>query len=251
MRHARFDGPTRGPGPLTVPELGRILSIWAHPDDETYLAGGVMAEAVRAGPGVVCVSATAGEHGTDDPVLWPPGRLAQTRRWEAEAAMAVLGVRDHRWLGYEDGTLGGLDPAEPVRRLVGILEETAPDTILTFGPDGATFHPDHIAVSGWVFDAWQRCGRRGRLLHAAVTDAHLDRWAERYEEWGVYMSDDRPTGVREDQLAVHLRLEGEALDQKVAALAAMRTQTAGAITLLGADEFAALNAAECFVEVVG
>ena len=43
----------------TIAELGTILSIWAHPDDETYLAGGLMASARDGGQRVVCASATA------------------------------------------------------------------------------------------------------------------------------------------------------------------------------------------------
>ncbi|HEU4840645.1 MAG TPA: PIG-L family deacetylase, partial [Ilumatobacteraceae bacterium] len=78
---------------------GPLLSVWAHPDDETYLAAGLMAAAVDAGQRVVCVSATAGELGTPDPVAWPPDRLGRLRRWETAAAMAILGVRDHRFLG--------------------------------------------------------------------------------------------------------------------------------------------------------
>lgn len=61
----------------TPAELGTILAIWAHPDDETYLASGIMAAAVAAGNRVVCVSATAGEHDTDDPEAWPPDRPAR------------------------------------------------------------------------------------------------------------------------------------------------------------------------------
>ena len=72
--------------------LGTILSVWAHPDDETYLAAGVMAAARDNGQRVVCVAAPAGEHGTDDPQVWPPARLGPVRRWEAAAAMAVIGV---------------------------------------------------------------------------------------------------------------------------------------------------------------
>ena len=79
-----------------IAELGTILSIWAHPDDETYLAGGVMAAARDNGQRVVCVSLTAGELGTSEPERWPPDRLGRLRRWEAAAAMAVLGVDDHR-----------------------------------------------------------------------------------------------------------------------------------------------------------
>jgi LmbE family N-acetylglucosaminyl deacetylase len=229
-------------------EHGTILSVWAHPDDETYLSGGVMAAAVAAGQRVVCLSATAGEHGTDDPATWPPHRLARVRRFETAAAMAILGVTDHRWLGYADGALAGIDPDEPVARLSDIITEVRPDTILTFGPDGHTFHPDHQTVSTWVGRAWRHVGRPGRLLHAAFSDQHMQTWGKRYEDWGVFMSDDRPVGVPVDRLAVCMVLTGAALDQKIAALGAMRTQTASAFALLGEADFAEVNAQECFVE---
>src|SRR5690606_21362159 len=128
-------------------------------DDETFLAGGLMATAVDLGQRVTCVSATAGELGTSDPVAWPPERLGQVRRWEAAAAMAILGVTDHRFLDLPDGGLADLDPAGPVARIVELIEEVQPDTILTFGPDGTTFHPDHRTVSAWVTEAWRRAGR--------------------------------------------------------------------------------------------
>ena len=140
---------------MTTADLGTILSVWAHPDDETYLAGGVMAAAAERGQRVVCVSATAGEHGTPDPQTWPPERLGQLRRWEAAAAMAVLGVSEHRFLGLPDGAL--VDHEAEGRAAIGrLLDEIEPDTILTFGPDGVTFHPDHIAVSRWTTSAWER-----------------------------------------------------------------------------------------------
>ena len=44
-----------------VAELGTILGIWAHPDDEAYLSGGLMALARDNGQRVVCVTATRGE----------------------------------------------------------------------------------------------------------------------------------------------------------------------------------------------
>ncbi len=84
---------------VNTADLGTILSVWAHPDDETYLAAGVMAAATDHGQRVVCVSATAGERGTSDPATWPPARLGRVRRWEAAAAMAVVGVAEHRFFG--------------------------------------------------------------------------------------------------------------------------------------------------------
>lgn len=230
----------------TAAPLGTILSVWAHPDDETYLAAGLMAAARDNGQHVVCVSATAGEHGTNDPAAWPPARLGRVRRWEAAAAMAVLGVTDHRFLGYEDGSLRP-DDAGGIARVEDLLDEVAPDTILTFGADGMTFHPDHIAIHHWVTAAWHRCGRPGQLLYAAVTRDFQERFRDQFEEWDMYMSDERPTGVPTEQLAAFTHLEGIQLDRKLTALRAMSTQTGGLLETIGAESYAAQVAEEAFV----
>jgi LmbE family N-acetylglucosaminyl deacetylase len=232
---------------MSVP--GPILSIWAHPDDETYLAGGVMAAAAEAGTRVVCVSATAGEHGTPDPDEWPPDRLGRLRRWESAAAMAVLGIADHRFLGFCDGGLAAVDQATGAGTVQALIEEVEPATILTFAPHGVTFHPDHITISRWVTDAWCRTGCRARLFHATPEVTHHAEFAEDYERWGVYMTDDRPAPVAADELALHLRLEGAALDRKLAALHAMASQTRPAVDLMGAERYAAQVAVEAFIEV--
>jgi LmbE family N-acetylglucosaminyl deacetylase len=228
---------------------GPILSVWAHPDDETYLAAGVMAAAADAGTRVTCVSATAGELGTPDPLVWPPDRLGRLRRWESRAAMAVLGITDHRFLDFPDGGLAAIDPACGAGTVEALIEELEPATILTFAPHGITFHEDHRAVSRWVTDAWCRTGCRARLLHAVPEAAHLADFAEDYERWGVFMTDERPVPVPADQLAVHLRLSGCALDRKLAALHAMASQTRPAVELMGDDRYAAQVAVEGFVEV--
>lgn len=229
-----------------VAELGTILSVWAHPDDETYLAAGLMAAARDNGQRVVCVSATAGEHGTPDPTTWPPDRLGRVRRWEAAAAMAVLGVDEHRFLGYEDGTLAA-DDIDGISRIENLLDEIRPDTVLTFGADGMTFHPDHIAIHHWVTTAWRRRGCPEQVLYAAVTDDFLEQYRDQFEEWDMYMSDERPTGVPADRLAVYTHLEGFDLDRKLAALRAMATQTAGLIAMLDEQAYADQVAEEAFV----
>lgn len=242
--------PLAGPiGAADVHRLGSLLSIWAHPDDETFLAGGLMATTVDLGFRVTCVSATAGERGTNDPVAWPPERLGQVRRWESAAAMAILGVTDHRFLDLPDGGFADLDPAGPVARIVDLIEEVQPDTILTFGPEGATFHPDHRAVSAWVTEAWRQAGRPARLLHQAESEPHRRRWAAEYERWGIYMSDERPVGVPEEELAVRLVAQGPLGDRKHAALCAMHTRIAPSLATLGEDLFREMNAEETFVEV--
>ena len=226
---------------------GTILSVWAHPDDETYLAGGIMAAATDRGQRVVCVSATSGERGTDDPQAWPPSRLGRVRRWEAAAAMAVLGVSDHRLLGLPDGALAEHD--QHGQALIGgLLDEVRPDTILTFGPDGMTFHPDHIAVSRWVTEAWRQRGCRGRLLYATSTAEHLDRFGEVYEEWDAYMTDERPSGVPSAELAVHLVLDDWRLDRKLTALRALASQTGDLMARLDPEVYAQQIAEEAFID---
>ena len=71
----------------SLTRLGTVLVVWAHPDDETYLVGGLSAALTDAGQRVVCVTATRGEAGGTDP------DLADIRTAELETALALLGVR--------------------------------------------------------------------------------------------------------------------------------------------------------------
>jgi LmbE family N-acetylglucosaminyl deacetylase len=161
--------------------------------------------------------------------------------------MAVLGVDEHRIEGLPDGHLAEHRQAGSVWA-AGLIAEVQPDTILTFGADGVTYHPDHIAVHEWVTRAWNESGRRGRLLYATSSVAFLDRFRDRYEEWNMYMTDERPSGISAELLAVHRELSGAVLDRKVAALRAMSTQTADLVAELGVDEYAELVAEEAFVD---
>jgi LmbE family N-acetylglucosaminyl deacetylase len=234
---------------LDVTDLGTILAVWAHPDDETFLAGGIMAMARERGQRVVCVSATAGEHGTNDPHAWPPERLGALRRDEAAAAMRILGVDDHRLLGFEDGTLAAVDREAGAGRVVELLEEIEPDTVLTFGPDGMTFHTDHMAISRWVREAWERTGGRARLLCATVEAERHRRLRDLLEVWGIYMSEERPVPVPAEDLALHLPLSEPVLERKLAALRAMPSQIEPSLAILSEAQFRDVNADESFVAV--
>jgi LmbE family N-acetylglucosaminyl deacetylase len=241
--------PSRAAARTDVASLGTILSVWAHPDDETYLSAGIMAAARTLGQRVVCASASAGEHGTSDPDTWQPARLASVRRWEAAAAMAILGVDEHHLLGLPDGALADHDDAG-VAWVEQLVDDVQPDTILTFGADGMTFHADHVAVHRWVTTAWHRRGGAARLLYAAATVEHLEQFGEMYEDWEMYMSDERPAGVPEDEVTVYVALDGWELDRKLTALRAMATQTAGLIETIGLETYAAQVREEAFVEAV-
>jgi LmbE family N-acetylglucosaminyl deacetylase len=231
-----------------VAELGTILGIWAHPDDEAYLSGGLMAIARDHGLRVVCVTATRGELGTPDPVTWPPRRLAREREGELANCLEILGVTEHHWLGYRDGQCAAVPQADAVAQLCDVIARVDPDTVLTFGPDGITGHPDHQAVSAWTAVAFDRSASSGaRLLQAAVSDRREPRWRELNESLGVY-SPGYPITTSTERLAVDLELDPDIAARKVRALAAQETQTAGIIAALGLDRYTAWVGDESFVE---
>lgn len=229
-----------------IGELGTVLGVWAHPDDEAYLSGGLMAMARDAGSRVVCVTATRGELGTPDPVAWPPQRLAAERTVELARCLEILGVTEHHWLGYRDGECPRADPSEAVGRLCELLEEVRPDTVLTFGPDGITGHPDHQTISAWTTKAFDRAAPPGaRLLHAALSEPRMHRWRSLGDSLGIYLPG-YPVVTPADRLAIDLELDPRTAARKVRALAAQTTQTAGLITALGADRYTAWVGVESF-----
>jgi LmbE family N-acetylglucosaminyl deacetylase len=227
-------------------ELGTVLGVWAHPDDEAYLSGGVMALAGDAGSRVVCVTATRGELGTPDPDAWPPQRLAAERTIELARCLEILGVTEHHWLGYRDGECPQVDPSDAVGRLCELFEDVRPDTVLTFGPDGITGHPDHRTVSAWTTKAFERAAPPGaRLLYAALSETRMKRWRSLGESLGIYLPG-YPIVTPEDRLAIDVELDRRTATRKVRALAAQRTQTAGLIAELGVDRYTAWVGAESF-----
>lgn len=142
----------------------RLLCILAHPDDESLATGGTLAKYAAEGVETYLITATRGERGwAGDPAEDPgPESLGQVRTVELQAAAAVLKLREATILGYPDEGLHRIDPAEVVDRLVEHLRRIRPQVVLTFGPDGATGHPDHIAISQLTTAA---------VLHAANPDA--------------------------------------------------------------------------------
>ena len=100
-----------------------------------------------------------GELGSTDEQRWPAGpTLAEVRTRELAACLTELGVTEHIWLDYPDGGCADIDEAAAIARLRDIAERVQPDTVLTFGPDGATWHPDHMAVSRWTTSAMRGTG---------------------------------------------------------------------------------------------
>lgn len=127
----------------------RLMAVLAHPDDESLGFGGTLARYAAEGVATSLVCATRGERGWTGEPAANPGPLALGRRREAElrAAAAALGVAEVAFLGYLDGELDRAAPGEAVARIVGHIRRVRPQVVMTFGPDGAYGHPDHIAIS--------------------------------------------------------------------------------------------------------
>jgi LmbE family N-acetylglucosaminyl deacetylase len=229
----------------SVPDLGTILSGWAHPDDESYCCAGLMAVAVRAGHRVVCVTATRGELGSTDESRWPNGpQLAEVRTRELAACLAEIGITEHVWLDYPDGGCAAVDPAEPIARIREIAQELNPDTVLTFGPDGATYHPDHIAVSRWATEAVRGTGCQ--LLYTSVTSEWQNAVSTVVDPQTVMMTDDEPLVTPIEDLAVYAQLDSELLDMKYRAMRCQESQIGPLIEVGGADFYRRLLAEEAF-----
>src|SRR5207237_8863428 len=104
--------------------------------------------------------------GSPDPVRGPLDTLGKVREAELDRCLAVPGVTEHRWLDYPDGACADVPEDEPVARIASLMRELRPDTVLTFGPEGMTGHPDHQAVCRWTTRAFADVAQAGRRLWA-------------------------------------------------------------------------------------
>jgi LmbE family N-acetylglucosaminyl deacetylase len=224
-----------------------VLGIWAHPDDEAFLSAGLMAAARDAGNRVVCVTATLGERGTDDPTRWPPHRLSAVRGHELRASLAALDVTEHHLLGLADGTLAAQPADEVTRRLARIITTVEPDTIVTFGPDGMTGHEDHQAVSAWPTAAHAAAAPEKRLLYATTTEDFVEAWEPFRERFNIFLTGGLPLRTRGSELAVSLRLGPAAVDRKIVALRAQASQTTQLFAALGEEQVRRWWSTETFV----
>lgn len=223
---------------------GRWLGVWAHPDDEAYLSAGAMDRIVRAGGHVTVVALSDGEAGfpADDP-RGSAERRAHRRR-ELRSAMAAIGVTDVRFLGLADGGVADAPADRVAARIADIMWEVRPDVVATFGPDGVTGHPDHVACWSLATRAWLDVGE-GELWYAAKTVSWLDRWRSLHDRLGIWMTDE-PTGV-DDSAAEHVvDLAPGEIDRKRSVLAGHHSQTGPVADAMGEPAYREWIAQETF-----
>ena len=216
-------------------ELGTILGVWAHPDDEAYLSAGLMARAVRNGSRVVCVTATRGEGGSMDEERWPSASMGEVRTAELERSLEILGVSEHHWLDLPDIDMETGLPEGGYASVRDLVEDVRPDTVLTFGPDGMTGHEAHKSVSRWATDAVREVGTpNARVLYACVTPEWADEFLPVWEPFNVFLPG-TPAVVPREELAVHFELPPDILETKVRAINAHVSQIESILAAVGDD----------------
>lgn len=133
----------------------RLLGVMAHPDDESLGFGGALAKYGTEGVETFLVTATRGEAGRFFGVGkgHDPAEVGRVREQELRVAAKVLGVSEVSVLGWPDGGVDRVPTENAIREIVSHIRRIRPDVVVTFGPEGAYGHPDHIAVSQFAMAA--------------------------------------------------------------------------------------------------
>jgi LmbE family N-acetylglucosaminyl deacetylase len=196
----------------------RLLCVFAHPDDESYGPGGTIARYAMEGAGVSLLMFTCGEAGTIGiSKELSRERLCQLRVDELAGACDALGIAEYRVLGTPDRGVDDIDPKWAVDQIVRDIVKYQPQVLLTFHHKGVSGHPDHIAVAGYLEEAFDRLagqsGSPAKLYGYGVTS----RLAELY---------DRPNVVplEDGEIDAEVEIPDGALDRKLEAIRRHETQ---------------------------
>jgi LmbE family N-acetylglucosaminyl deacetylase len=175
----------------------------AHPDDESLGMGGTLARYASEGVETYLVTATRGERGRFGNAADRPGPevVGKVRESELVAAAKELGLKDVAFLDYLDGDLDQVPPAEAIAKIAGHVRRVRPQVAVTFGPEGAYGHPDHIAISqlttaALVSAADSRYGEAGNGGAHRVSKLYYMAWTR--EKWAAYQAAFRTVKIQVD-----------------------------------------------------
>ncbi len=173
-----------------------LMAVHAHPDDEASSTGGVLARYSAEGVRTVVVTCTNGEFG-DSPGGVKPGddghdeqEVAEIRLAELRESAKHLGVTNLELLGYHDSGMVEWDyknrpdafcnvPLDVVAGRIGaLIERYRPQVVVTYDPDGAYQHPDHVHASRSAIEAAARTGIPAKVYLTAMP---ISKWRELWE----------------------------------------------------------------------
>ena len=148
-----------------------LLSVLAHPDDESFGMGGTLAKYIQEGAEVHLICATRGEAGEVEPeFLEGFNSIAELRVAELNCAVKYLGLSSLTIMDYRDSGMAGSSSNQhpnalinaPIDQVAGEIadkiRELKPQVILTFDPLGGYKHPDHIFVHQATSKAFHLAG---------------------------------------------------------------------------------------------
>lgn len=216
-----------------------IVAVFAHPDDEAFTIGGVLAAFSDRGANVTLITATRGEEGEiAHPSLATSENLGQVREQELLDAAAILGIASVRFLDFRDSGMFGTDanqspsafiqqPTEEVAgKLASILAEIHPDAVITFSEEGGYLHPDHVHIHDVVFATSQSAPEL--IPHLYFSSFPREFFQEvANQEHGAFsgMSEERFARMGQPLAAFTLVVDVEPyIDRKISAFAAHKTQ---------------------------
>jgi LmbE family N-acetylglucosaminyl deacetylase len=238
----------------------RLLFVVAHPDDETFGTGSLIAQASAAGAEVVVCCATRGEAGEAPEGF--TGDLGALRESELRAAGALLGVRRFVLLGFGDSGMVGDPPAgalvaapfdDVVAAVRAVVDDVAPDVVVALDPEHGDGHRDHAAIGRATVAACR--DREGIRLYAwAIPRSLLARWfaeIERLRPETEHLDLDRAGLGRPDELITTVVDTSELMELRERAIRLHASQTSPfegmpddlRAAFLGADHLARLTPA--------
>tara|TARA_X000000368_G_scaffold90091_1_gene68803 strand:+ start:1306 stop:2142 length:837 start_codon:yes stop_codon:yes gene_type:complete len=152
-----------------------MMTIHAHPDDESSKGAGSVALYSDAGVKATLVCCTGGEEGDIlNPAMDLPEvreNIGSVRRDELSKAAEIIGYEKVHYLEYRDSGMpdsqANKNPdcfanaplEEAVERLVRIIREDKPHVIVTYPDDQQGYqHPDHLKVYDISIPAWEAAG---------------------------------------------------------------------------------------------
>lgn len=191
---------------------------------------GFMAAAVANRQRVVCVTATRGEAGVQDESRWPASQLAAIRTDELTKAYEALGVHEHEWLDYPDGSCDQIPEDEAVSRISELIKKYQPDTILTFGADGMTGHPDHQTVSRWASLAQVQSGSKAIVYQSIQIRQQYEAAHEIDRALNIFFNIDVPRMCEPHEADLYLELDDNLFARKREAFRVMPSQTEKLLT---------------------
>lgn len=212
----------------------RVLAIFAHPDDESLVAGGTLRACSENGLETVIISLTRGEKGSiTRPNLATRETLGLVRESELRAAGKCLGAKMVECFNYPDGELPWTNTSDIKNLLAERIRYWRPDIIITFGAEGLYWHPDHIAVhelTNAALSFVQNDRFSPLVYYATFPEGHITELVSRLESrnlkldiWGL-----DPDAFGAPALTITTRLDvRQYLDAKLDALNCHRTQFAG------------------------